>query len=179
MSTSDRTVLVAIKDEVVIIKLNGRADVTVSASFKKLVIELRQRGFGRFMIELSDCLNMDSTFLGVLANQGVQLGKAGAPGDPKAISLVGSNDRIKGLLDNLGVLTEFELVDESLDAHLSFETVDPRGAKPDRAEITRTSLEAHKVLMDLNPENVSKFKEVTKFLEEDLKALEGGSGEGE
>ena len=38
--------------------------------------------------------------------------------------------------------------------------------------MTRTSLEAHQTLIDANPENEAKFKEVTRFLEEDLKRQE-------
>ncbi|MDB6032217.1 MAG: Anti-sigma-factor antagonist, partial [Verrucomicrobiales bacterium] len=44
-------------------------------------------------------------------------------------------------------------------------------------EISRTCLEAHKTLMEINPANISKFKDVTQFLAEDLKKMEEGSGQ--
>jgi hypothetical protein len=43
---------------------------------------------------------------------------------------------------------------------------------PSREEVTRTCLEARKTLMAANPDNVDRFKEVTRFLAEDLKKLE-------
>jgi hypothetical protein len=42
----------------------------------------------------------------------------------------------------------------------------------DKRELTETSLEAHKALMALNPENIPRFKDLEKFLEEDLKRQE-------
>jgi hypothetical protein len=43
---------------------------------------------------------------------------------------------------------------------------------PTHEQITRTSLEAHKTLMEITPENVARFKDVTQFLAEDLQNLE-------
>ena len=45
---------------------------------------------------------------------------------------------------------------------------------PTREEVTRTCLEAHKLLMEIDPDNVSKFKEVTQFLANDLKRMKTG-----
>ena len=50
----------------------------------------------------------------------------------------------------------------------------PKSINPTHKEITSTSLEAHQTLMAVNPENVNRFKDVTKFLAEDLKTLEKG-----
>ena len=38
--------------------------------------------------------------------------------------------------------------------------------------MTRNCLEAHETLMEINPANVNKFKDVTRFLAEDLKRQE-------
>ncbi len=43
------------------------------------------------------------------------------------------------------------------------------------ADEHRACLEAHQTLMDINPENVTRFKDVTKFLAEDLEKLRGKS----
>jgi hypothetical protein len=45
------------------------------------------------------------------------------------------------------------------------------GVTPSREEVVTNCLEAHKLLMTLDPANVSKFKEVTQFLSEDLKRI--------
>lgn len=41
-----------------------------------------------------------------------------------------------------------------------------------QVEITRTCLPAHKLLMEIQPKNVAKFKDVAQFLAEDLKRQE-------
>ena len=40
--------------------------------------------------------------------------------------------------------------------------------KTDKRALTEASLEAHKLLMEVNPDNVPKFKDVAQFLTEDL-----------
>ena len=51
----------------------------------------------------------------------------------------------------------------------------PEPTHPTHEQITRTSLEAHQTLMAVNPDNVERFKDVTRFLAEDLKTLEKGT----
>ena len=84
------------------------------------------------------------------------------------LPLDGGEPRV--LLDNLGILELFSTA-ESLDQAEAAEPVEA-GEAPDKTELTRTSLEAHQTLTDANPENGAKFKEVTRFLEEDLKQQE-------
>src|ERR1700733_6495291 len=65
----------------VCVKIAGRANFTFSPDFKTLLAELMQKGYGRFIIDLTDCVLMDSTFLGVLAGFGIKLnGSAGTKG---------------------------------------------------------------------------------------------------
>jgi hypothetical protein len=54
------------------------------------------------------------------------------------------------------------------------EGVEPRAhapLNPSKEEVTRACLEAHRTLMEANPQNVGRFKEVAQFLAEDLKNL--------
>jgi hypothetical protein len=76
------------------------------------------------------------------------------------------------MLDNLGVSHLFKTVSEPLPGSERLNQVVQPPCNPDRKEISRTCLEAHKLLMEINPANVAKFKDVTRFLEEDLKNLE-------
>ena len=77
------------------------------------------------------------------------------------------------LLENLGVGHLFTLRHGSNPSTATFTPVTTTNAAPTREEMSRTCLEAHEVLMELNPENIPKFKEVTQFLAEDLKKAEG------
>ena len=53
------------------VKIAGRANFMSSPDFKTLLGELSQKGYSRFIVDLSECVLMDSTFLGVLAGFGL------------------------------------------------------------------------------------------------------------
>lgn len=150
------------------VKIAGRANFTFSPDFKTLLAELIQKGYGHFIIDLSECVLMDSTFLGVLAGFGIKLNQAAASNG--RIELSNPNARVTELLENLGVLQLFRIINGSL--QLSGEECVPAPVNPSHEEITRTSLEAHQALMAVNPDNVPRFKDVTQFLAEDLKNLQ-------
>ena len=155
-------------DKLVCIKIAGRASFNCSVDFKTLINGLWQKGHQRFVLELTDCLLMDSTFLGVLAGLGL---KFSTPhnGDPKAsIELLNPNARISDLLENLGVAHLFTTTKGPAPEVEKLNIVEPAPASADRKEISRTCLEAHQTLMDINPANIPKFKDVARFLAEDL-----------
>lgn len=153
------------------VKIAGRANFTFSPDFKTLLAELMQKGYGRFIIDLSECVLMDSTFLGVLAGFGIKL-NPGASAANGGIELSNPNGRVTELLENLGVLQLFKIVNGSLQLSGDVSVQTPAPINPTHEEITRTSLEAHQALMAVNPENVPRFKDVAQFLAEDLKNLQ-------
>jgi anti-anti-sigma regulatory factor len=163
--------MVAVFDQVVCVKVCGRADFTSSLDLKKLINELWSRGYNRFVFELCDCVMMDSTFLGMLSGIGLKFRDGNAThGSP--LELFNPNSRIAEVLDNLGVAELFKITrcTEPLTYHF-----EPLSKAPGttRADVARTCLEAHKTLMGIKPENAEKFKDVAQFLAEDLKRLEG------
>ncbi len=172
MTNNVPALLVAVADHAAVIKVNGRANFTSSVTFKRLVCELRQRGFDNFVLDLSDCVTMDSTFLGVLA--GIALRYVdGKPNDSERLhlDLLNPNERIADLLDNLGVVHLFTVSHQANPCTAIFEPVNNNHPAPSREEMSKTCLEAHELLMRLNPENIPKFKDVTLFLAEDLRKL--------
>ena len=90
------------------IKIAGRANFASSPDFKTLLSELAQKGFGHFIIDLSECVLMDSTFLGVLAGFGMKLNPKGAPTE-RGIELHNATTRVSELLENLGAAHLFKL----------------------------------------------------------------------
>jgi anti-sigma B factor antagonist len=173
MSTSSAKLSVLVGKDFACLKIAGRANFSFSPDFKTLLTELNQKGYHRFVIDLSECVLMDSTFLGVLAGFGIKLNQAGAPGEP-GIELLNANARVTELLENLGALHLFKTTSGVLPLPDGIQASTPKSINPSHEEITRTSLEAHQTLMSVNPENVDRFKDVTKFLAEDLKTLEKG-----
>ncbi len=169
MSTAGAKLLVLVGDQFACIRIVGRANFTSSIDFKTLLNELLQKGYRYFVLELSECLLMDSTFLGVLAGFGLKLNRNG-DSEP-AIELLNPNARISELLENLGVLHLFKVSQRPATCAGNPDLQPVPQANPTREEVTSACLEAHRILMEINPANVSKFKEVTQFLAEDLKRL--------
>jgi anti-anti-sigma regulatory factor len=177
---------VAVADHSAIVKVNGRANFTTSVGFKHLVSELRQRGFRKFALDLTQCVTMDSTFLGVLAGTAVKLSGTQEPPHPKQdrdhaataqLRLLNPNQRVIDLLDNLGISELFSPVYCQVPGAAPEKLTAAEDVHPSQEELSQTCLEAHRILMDLNPENVPKFKDVAEFLAQDLKKIQGDHGE--
>jgi len=100
MATSSATLLVLVGNDFTCVKIAGRANFSSSPDFKTLLEELAQKGYHHFLIDLSECVLMDSTFLGILAGFGMKLN----PGGEKGIELYNANTRVSELLENLGAL---------------------------------------------------------------------------
>ena len=152
------------------VKIAGRANYVSSPDFKTLLNELTAKGYRRFIIDLSECVLMDSTFLGVLAGFGLKMRPVDS--DQQGIELFNANARVAELLENLGVASLFKMMAGALQLPDDLKTSTPEPANPTHEEITRTCLEAHQTLMTMNPENAARFKDVAQFLAEDLKTLE-------
>ncbi len=151
------------------IKINGRANFSSSIDFKTLVQELQAKGCTYFVLDLSECALMDSTFLGVLAGFGLQrTGPKGVEGK-STFELLNPNERIVDLLESLGVLNLFKLTQGAAEVPAAAQAVHIEPACPSKDEVRRACLEAHQNLIQVNPQNASKFKEVAAFLAEDLK----------
>jgi anti-anti-sigma regulatory factor len=172
MSSANLSVLVC--KSFACIKIAGRANFACSPDFKTLLDELANKGYGHFIIDLSECVLMDSTFLGVLAGFGIRLNPDGAPAE-RGIELHNPTPRVAELLENLGTSHLFKTTSGPLTLPDDVKASTPNSINPSHEQITRTCLEAHKTLMAMNPENAARFKDVAQFLAEDLKSLEPSS----
>jgi anti-sigma B factor antagonist len=167
--------LVSIGEKSALVQIAGRANFTSSVDFKSLLDQLLQRGYTCFVLDLTECVLMDSTFLGVLAGFGLKLNSPQTDKIERTIQLFNPNSRISELLENLGVLHLFRVTEGPVKTPEGAAVKDVRSTHASREEVTRTCLEAHKTLMDINPDNISRFKDVTAFLADDLKKMKSGS----
>lgn len=152
------------------LRISGRANFTSSVDFKNLVRRLQDDGCRELVLDLSECLLMDSTFLGVLASEGHRRATEEEGRLAPGFELVNASQRVFDLIDNLGVAHLFKFTRLDLSPE-SFRLVEPAPGVS-RDEITRTCLEAHQTLMALNPANVAKFKDVTRYFADALKKPE-------
>ncbi|OQW96300.1 MAG: hypothetical protein BWK77_05380 [Verrucomicrobia bacterium A1] len=164
--------LVAVQQNTAFISIQGRGSFKISAAMKEFAAAAIAQGCRRLVLDMADCVGMDSTFMGVLAGLAARL-KSQAGG---RIVMVNLSLRTRGLLTTLGL-------DQVIDPYMAGATpadlqpyVARRGdlssldtqEKSQRAT-AETMLEAHEALVQLSPENLPKFKDVLTFLREDLK----------
>ena len=119
MTKTASTLCVAVVEQTAFVKVPSRANYATSIDLKNLVGELRQRGFGEFVLDLRECMTMDSTFLGVLA--GLVLRNNQPEAAAPTIELLNPNNRVLDLIENLGVLSMFKVKYEEVPATLLFE----------------------------------------------------------
>jgi anti-sigma B factor antagonist len=169
MSTPSAKMMVMVGDQLACIRIIGCANFTSSVDFKALVDELRQKGCGCFVLDLSECVLMDSTFLGLLAGLGLKLTTVNGGPARHGVELFNPSPRITELLETLGVLNLFNITQGTVNPTTPVQTVEHTPTNPSKTEVTRTCLEAHQTLMALSPENAARFKDVTQFLAEGLK----------
>ncbi len=169
MSSANLSVLVGKKTAC--LRIAGRANFASSPDFRAVLSGLSEKGYKHFVIDLTDCVLMDSTFLGVLAGFGMKLNPKGAPAE-LGIELLNATTRVSELLENLGAVHLFRLKNGAVEMPDDAKICEPASINPTHEQITRTSLEAHQTLMAMNPDNVARFKDVAQFLSEDLKSLE-------
>lgn len=162
-------ILVATVDATLCIKLEGRANFASSIDFKRLINEMHGQGIKRFIVDLAACQIMDSTFLGMLAGLGRRLSSEDLPPEQRPIRLLNPTERVADLIDNLGVSNLFHIGQCENGKIVDYKESYESGEETSKLEMSRACLEAHQVLMDLNPENVAKFKDVAKYFEEEVK----------
>lgn len=165
MSKIPSKIEVAVMDSTAFIRISGRASLLNSVEFRSGVNTLAHRGVSHFVLDLTECPIMDSTFLGVLA--GLVIGE-GKEGSALGIEILNPHQRVVDLLDSLGVVHFFKISHNAQPCTAVFDESISDSDRVSAAERSRTCLEAHKVLMDLNPQNIPKFQDLTRLLVEDL-----------
>src|SRR5512140_1093669 len=104
MPTPPARLTVLVGEQFACIRIIGRANFTSSVDFRALVDELRQKGCNCFVLDLSECVLMDSTFLGVLAGLGLKLSSGNGGQARRGVELFNPSPRITELLETLGVV---------------------------------------------------------------------------
>ncbi len=161
------SILVGTTNKIVWIKVEGKGSFLNSAGVKEFAKEMVNRGHREFVVDLRNCPVMDSTFMGTLAMIALRLREIGQG----SLHVINLNERNHDLLTNLGLDQLF-----SMDAcgvkdggpALRNALEPPAPAAGDRSAQAETMLEAHEALVEADPGNLTKFKDVLEYLKQDL-----------
>lgn len=167
MENTDSIIQFATLDnDIVVIRLKGRADFNKAPILKQLCDHLADtKPDTKFILDLEECETMDSSFLGVLASIGVKQTRSG---NQKAI-VVNANKHTKNLIETLGLKYILDLRQTLPEVDLGkIEFQDKEQEEISKVEQIAIMIEAHKELVELNPESGVKFKDVIEFLTESL-----------
>lgn len=166
MNTANSRILVLVEPPTAFIRCVGRAGAERARDFKQLVGRLESQGIRQVCLDLTECKLMDSTFSGVLAAlaTGPNPAVAPPPGCPEFV-LVNPNERVRDLLDNLGVLPRVTVLEGQTSAAPATPAVELAPGSQSRDDVRDACLDAHRFLMALDPRNVPKFQELTRALE--------------
>jgi anti-sigma B factor antagonist len=189
-------ILVARSADLGFIKVVGRGSFQNSSCLKAFYQQLLKDGVRRFVVDLDACTYLDSTFLGILLGLGLKLKEAGngllhilnaSPRNLELLKNLGLDRLINitgggngGSLGNGGASGTPAPVGSNGGggglgaAKVNLNGIDQKNLEemacpvPTRSEAAPTILEAHENLMEFDPRNVPKFKDVVEFLREDL-----------
>jgi anti-sigma B factor antagonist len=168
MSTPSGQLKVLTGDDFACVKISGRANFTLGIDFQSLLGEVQKRDYSIVVMDLTDCLLMDSTFLGILTGFGLKMSQPNGSSKSHVVELLNPNVRVAELLENLGVIQLFTLRHGTNDTPCVEQTT-PSLPAPNQQQLTRACLEAHQTLMAMSADNATKFKDVAQFLSEELK----------
>jgi anti-anti-sigma factor len=158
----------AIAGDKVFIRVTGRGSFKISATLKQFIAEITSKQpVSTVVLDLAECVGMDSTFMGVLAGLSGRLKQNG-----QTLELINLSDKNTQLLATLGV--------DQVIAHYSHShghelpgrlTQSLPAASATKKDLAETALQAHETLVVLSEENRPRFKRVIEYLKADVDRL--------
>jgi len=164
MDTVVDKVEVGIQDQVAYIRVQGRGTFKVGPSLKQFGALAMEQGCSRIVVEMKDCVGMDSTFMGILAGLSTVIRKTDGE-----VVLFDLSEKNLFLLKMLGLLHLVRVDARLPDASFPVLTGHPLATGGDKRQMTQDMITAHEDLIEAFPDNIVKFKDVLAYLKEDLK----------
>jgi anti-sigma B factor antagonist len=164
------SILVGVRGKVVHVKVQGKGSFQNSPALKEFARQMFDRGHRAFVVDLGGCPVMDSTFMGTLAGIALRLREAGSG----SLRVANVNERNFDLLLNLGLNNLFEIAPKPAeraerDGAPAQAPLESEGTTS-RSDQAACMIEAHEALVDADPENLARFKDVLDYLKQDLRA---------
>ncbi len=170
MEPSADKVEVAILTQDAYIRVHGRGTFKIGPSLKQFGSMVIERGCRRIIVEMQDCVGMDSTFMGIIAGLATVLKKT--QGEVVLRNLSEKNLFLIKMLGLVHLVTvdEAPLVEGLTENGCSLKVIS------DKRQMTEAMIKAHESLIDAAPDNIIKFKDVLAYLKEDIKRTAPPSG---
>ena len=164
MVSKQDTIEVARAGKVICARVHGLGNFSNALMFEEFCEAELEQGVESFLIDLSDCEDMDSTFMGVLAGLSTHF-----PPERSSIVILNASEKNRQLLDDLG-LSKLIAVRNRRDEipALEMQTLAP-DTLPARERADRIR-KAHQQLVDADARNAVKFAPLLKLLKQDLGA---------
>ena len=110
---SEPTFLVDVTSKPIFVLIKGHANFHNCSPLKTFFRIMLENRIVEFRLDFTDCLGMDSTFLGILAGAAIDTRQLSPPGE---IQLIGLTDRNLDLIKNLGLPRIVTLIETPLSA---------------------------------------------------------------
>ena len=148
-------------------KVEGKGSFLNSGNLKEFTREMVNRGYREFVVDLENCVMMDSTFMGTMTGVALRLKELGHG----HLHVVHCGDRSRNLLCGLGLDQIFSIHANGSPApecQLLQPKTENGSTEEKKHETARQMLDAHEALCQAAPQNFSRFKDVLDYLKEDL-----------
>lgn len=163
-------------EDIAVVRVVGRGNFANSMPLKSFTDHLHKEGRPQeFILDLSQCETLDSTFMGTVACISLNQSRGGRR---KAIVL-NASEHVRRLLKTLGLTALVEMRDSSPVDTQHIQKADGTWSHADGQDLSRLeqivhTLEAHKTLVKIDEENEVRFQSVIHYLEQSLKNAEAG-----
>ncbi len=164
MSKPKNFIRVACAKDAIFVGVVGQGNMNNSSTFRAFAERMAGGGYRSFVIDLSECRGMDSTFLGILFS----ITQAAGETESVAVVVVNPGDHNYKILDAVG-LTHVLKVKQGPTAvpELEYEVLEEC---PDATTRLQTIREAHENLLRLDRRNEEQFGPFLRALAEELKS---------
>lgn len=167
-------VRVAIQGSNALISVSGRGSFQMGPALKQFGVSAIEQGCNRLILDMGQCVSMDSTFMGVLAGLALRL-----KGEKGSVVVMNLNAKTLALLQTLGLDRLLETyqagaMPEALQKHLDgiFDLSALDLGNSDKKLSLETMVAAHEDLVRASPDNLPKFQNVLDYLNQDLRKIE-------
>ena len=171
---AENRILAATADNCTLVSVGGAATFKLAPAFKQAAQAAKLAGSALIVVDMADCLSMDSTFMGAIASLGFSARKS----ETTRLVFINLARHAAALLKGLGVdriLTIYPAgaLPEGLgDLSGLVRSLRPvESAAPTAHDLAALMYDAHDTLARVDPINLQRFKDVLAFLREDLRRL--------